>query len=266
MKNRDQTAPGDDELILIPAGEFEMGSDQWDIDERPIRTVYVEAFYIDQFEVTNQQYARFLTAVGSPIDDEGNVLINLDLPFVQIGVSENGYISNPGYEKSPVVGVSWYGATAYAHWASKRLLTETEWEKAARASDGRIYPWGDHPPSAEMLNYKRRHNGPVPAKSYPQDMSPFGVYDMAGNVAEWVMDSYRVTPHSAEAERPHAKTENALDSAKAQSPAKVVRGGAWVNLHPISVRAANRFMLSPDQMTSWVGFPLRGRCEIERKT
>jgi formylglycine-generating enzyme required for sulfatase activity len=226
-----QSSMDNQQTILIPAGDLEMGDGGLGRDERAPRTVHVEAFYIDRFEVTNQEYANFLTEVGYTVDEAGNVMIDLDLASVQISVSANGYQPNPGYEAYPVVGVSWHGANAYARWAGKRLLTETEWERAARGWDGRIYPWGSEPTSINLLNYKRRHAGPVSIGSYPQGVSPFGVHDMAGNVAEWVMDNH-----------------------DAIATSKVVRGGSWESLHPISVRSTERFMLSPDQMASWIGF------------
>ncbi|MCZ6680551.1 MAG: SUMF1/EgtB/PvdO family nonheme iron enzyme [Candidatus Poribacteria bacterium] len=227
----DSGKPSLDDMILIPAGEFEMRVDASPLDKRPTGTTYVEAFYIDRFEVTNAEYAHFLTAVGATVDTAGHAMIELDLSHVHIRVSADGYQPNPGYESHPVVRVNWYGAKTYARWAGKRLLTGREWEWAARGGDGRIYPWGSESPLPNLLNYKRAHDGPVSVGSHPQGVSPFGVHDMAGNVAEWVMDGR-----------------------DASSASKVVRGGAWTSLHPMSVRSTERFMLSPDQMTSWIGF------------
>ncbi|MDM8520196.1 SUMF1/EgtB/PvdO family nonheme iron enzyme [Anaerolineales bacterium HSG6] len=166
-------------MMLIPAGEFTMGSEQRD-NEKPVRQVYVDNFYIDPYEVTNNDYRSCVEAgeceapttcrYGDPTyndDNKGN---------------------------HPVVCTNWYQATAYCEWADKRLPTEAEWEKAARGTDGRTYPWGNDAPTCERMNY---HDGvtlcvgeTMPVGSYPEGISPYGLYDMSGNAEEWVQDCY----------------------------------------------------------------------------
>jgi len=116
----------DSSMVLVPAGEFGMGSNTGPADEHPLHQVYLDAFRIDCFEVTNTQYSQFIIATG-----------RTPPPYW----SEQGYPS--GQADFPVVGMSWYDASAYCGWAGKRLPTEAEWEKAARGVDGRLYPWGN---------------------------------------------------------------------------------------------------------------------------
>jgi formylglycine-generating enzyme required for sulfatase activity len=164
-------------MILIPAGEFTMGSqpgDNWaENNEEPARVVYLEAFYIDQLEVTNLQFRRFLDATQWPIPGEWRAIIEVeDTEFL------------------PVTGVSWEDATAYARWAGKRLPTEAEWEKAARGTDARRFPWGNEF-DADRANNDRDL---LAVGSKPEGASPYGVLDMAGNVAEWVSTPFAPYP------------------------------------------------------------------------
>ena len=163
------------EMILIPAGEFIMGSSEGedDGDEHPQHTVFLDAFYIDKYEVTNAQYKQFMDATGHRAPEHWD-----DERFNQ-----------PDW---PVEGVAWHDAVAYAKWAGKRLPTEAEWEKAARGTDGRRYPWGN-----EWDSSKCNSNGSsdgyeetAPVGSFPDGASPYGVMDMAGNVDEWCADLY----------------------------------------------------------------------------
>ena len=150
-------------MVLVPAGEFLMGSEVWD-HTMPVRRVYLDAFYIDTYEVTNALYQRFMQATGRQ--------------------APASWHNSPN---QPVVGVSWHAARAYCQWADKRLPTEAEWEKAARGTDGRTYPWGNqwhHTKVNTRLSGKL--GKPTPVGSYEADRSPYGVYDMAGNVGEWV--------------------------------------------------------------------------------
>lgn len=186
----------DRSVSLIPAGEFTMGSDTDHEHERPQRQVYLDAFEIDRYEVTNVQYQRFLKQTGSRAPVYWS---NLDYPA-----------GTPDY---PVAGVSWENAKAYCEWQEKRLPTEAEWEKACRGTDGRLFPWGDSwevdfanlgfsqagtwPLSLEdgwaLLASKEGGDGAPdlqPVGSYPQGASPYGVLDLAGNVSEWVADWY----------------------------------------------------------------------------
>lgn len=218
-----------DQMIRIPESDFVVGIDSG-ISEKPGNTIFILAFDVDRFEVTNAEYVSFLNSPQSVIDTDGRELINLNSMATKIEQISNGYQVQLGFERHPVVGVSWYGAKAYAEWVGKRLLTETEWESIARGNDQRLFPWGNQPPSENenLLNY--RSKAPVPIGSYPRGENPLGIHDLAGNVAEWV------TPK------------------KVAGKAKIVRGGSWKSLNPRSVRTTARFPLLPDQMISWVGF------------
>jgi len=171
------TAKDGSEMLFVPAGDFLMGSRDGDPDEAPPRRVTVPAFYIDKFEVTHEQYANFVNATGhrAPIDWPKGVM-------------------PPNLAKHPVVNVTFADAEAYAKWAGKRLPTEAEWEKAARGSSGFIYPWGNSPTGKKTASgdLAKQHTWPV--GSFPDDQSPFGVMDMAGNVWEWTSSWYDVYP------------------------------------------------------------------------
>ena len=163
-------------MVSIPAGEFTMGSQDGDPDERPAHKVHVDAFSMDVYEVTVGQYAAFLQATGfnSPLDWQT--------------------MNQPAHQKRPVANVDWVDAAAYCKWAGKRLPTEAEWEKAARGTDGRLYPWGNDSPTPLHANYGKTgsHNyGALALVGTLEDgKSPYGIYDMAGNVWEWVSDWY----------------------------------------------------------------------------
>lgn len=165
---------GNDGMILldVPAGEFEMGSSVSGSDiEKPVHTVYLDDFLIDQTEVTNAMYT--LCVQASKCDQ----------------LDENANYSEPTNGQHPVAYVDWNNATAYCEWAGRRLPTEAEWEKAARGTDGRIYPWGDKDPSKDFLNFNSGNvSSTTPVGSYPNGASPYGAFDMAGNVWEWVAD------------------------------------------------------------------------------
>jgi formylglycine-generating enzyme required for sulfatase activity len=171
-----------------------MGSNDGYSDEQPVHTVYLDAFYIDKYEVTNAQYAALLSAMGN--QEEGGWFWYLgrgqDARIRQVGGT---WQAEAGYKDHPVVDVTWYGARAYCAWAGKRLPTEAEWEKAARGTDGRTYPWGDQAPDCSRANFVWLD---VPCVSdtsrvgsYPSGASPCGALDMAGNVDEWVNDWYQ---------------------------------------------------------------------------
>ena len=160
--------------ILVPAGNFTMGDDE----ESPRREVYLDAFYIDRYEVTTGRYARFLAATGSARPPDGWEALDLNRD-----------------DDLPVVGVDWNDAAAYCQWAGRRLPTESEWEKAARGSDGRRYPWGDASPTLDLANYQNASpdaydGGLAKVGRHPAGLSPYGVHDLAGNASEWVSDWY----------------------------------------------------------------------------
>ena len=190
-------------MVLIPAGEFTMGTDdaQVSADQRPARKIYVDAFYMDTHEVTNAEFEEFILADGynkrKYWTKEGWAFIQKKRFYYISPIKDIYRVENPlGFGKNsvstapdhPVIGVSWYEASAYAKWAGKRLSTEAEWEKAARGTDGRLYPWGNIFDFSK-LNYFPHHQKLLHVGSFPAGASPYGVMDMAGSVAEWCADS-----------------------------------------------------------------------------
>jgi formylglycine-generating enzyme required for sulfatase activity len=161
--------------VLVPAGEFNMGKDGKPDVDSPQHTVYLDAFWMDQVEVSNAMYAKCAEAGECP-----SPTTRLD-PFYGKWI----------YRDYPVVYVSWYQAQAYCEWAGRRLPTEAEWEKAARGTDERKFPWGNERPNPRLANYAESLIGePVPVYRYPLGASPYGALNMAGNVREWVSDWY----------------------------------------------------------------------------
>jgi len=190
-------------MVLVPAGEFIMGTDdpQALADQRPARNVHVDAFYMDTHEVTNAQIEEFILDDGynkrKYWTKEGWAFIQKKRFYYSYPVRVTYRIDKPlafgGNSVStapdhPVIGVSWYEAAAYAKWAGKRLPTEAEWEKAARGTDERLYPWGNEFDFSK-LNYFPHHQKLLHVGSFPTGASPYGVLDMAGSVAEWCADS-----------------------------------------------------------------------------
>lgn len=164
------------EMALVPSGEFIMGSDRYP-DSQPVHTVYLDDFYIDKYEVTNQIYETCVLARACvpPVDDSS--------------YSRREYYGNPIYKNHPVIYINWEMAKNFCEWRGSRLPTEAEWEKAARGLDGRTYPWGENI-DCTYGNYFGCTNDTTPVGEYPKGVSVYGVYDMVGNVAEWVSDWY----------------------------------------------------------------------------
>ena len=230
------------DMVLIPAGEFQMGSDDGERDERPVHTLYLDAFYIDRYEVTVGEYKRFL-------EDTNHRAL-------QESVSR----TSPT-DQHPVVEVSWHDARAYAQWAGKRLPTEAEWEKAARGGlVGQDYPWVG-PIDVSKANYdKNTKSGTHKERTTPVGTYPangYGLYDMSGNVAEWCLDTYQRKFYANGQQRnPVAGAENvqrAIANADANRERRVVRGGSW-SFNAKSVRVANRLAEKPSLLSSDVGF------------
>jgi formylglycine-generating enzyme required for sulfatase activity len=207
----ERVQPFEPEMILIPAGEFLMGSDpSVDKDamdlEQPQHTLYLPDYYMARTPVTNAQYAAFVEATGD------------ERPRHWEGGKPPG-----GKEDHPVVNVSWNDAVAYCNWLAEvtgkpyRLPSEAEWEKGARGSDGRIYPWGNQW-DAERCNSKEGGEGDTtPVGAYPEGASPYGLLDMAGNVWEWTRSVYKDYPYDP------ADGREDLEA----SGDRVLRGGAF---------------------------------------
>ena len=171
------------EMVLIPAGEFEMGDpfNEGTTYERPVHTVFLDDFYIDVYEVTNAMYAKFLNAIGKHVGDTGHIWLDIGDGDEMIEWVGGQYRPKAGFEEYAVVEVSWYGAAAYAQWAGKRLPTEAEWEKAARGGQvGERYPWGDDDPDGSQCNFADKHTSyswsDQNADDGYQTTAPVGIY------------------------------------------------------------------------------------------
>lgn len=219
--------------VLIPAGTFIMG----DAEYAPRRQVFVPAFYLDRYETTTARYAKFLAANGSvrPPDH---------WEAVPAGSGE----------ELPVSGVDWHDAAAYCAWAGRRLPTEAEWEKAARGTDERRYPWGNESPTLERANYQNA--SPVPydgglhkVGGHPKGRSPHGIDDMAGNVNEWVADWYAESFPAAAARNPKGPEHGT---------ARVIRGGGRFDDSERLV-VTRRYHARPETRAEDIGF----RCAKE---
>lgn len=171
-----------------------MGSNSGPQDERPAHQVMLRAFTIDRFPVTNAQFAEFLDAAG-PVGKRGERLFDIDDPDARVHQLGGKWAADKGFEKHPVVEVSWAGARDYCAWRGKRLPTEAEWEKAARGADGRKFPWGDAPPDRSRAQFGAGYNDTAPVDGFPAGASPYGVQNMAGNAWEWVSSAYRAYPY-----------------------------------------------------------------------
>lgn len=210
-------------MVFVPAGEFLMGSSDVDKqagdDEKPQHTIYLDAFWIDKFEVTNALYKKCV--------DAGKCLAL----SISESYTRSSYYGNSQFDNYPVIYVSWDDANAFCGWAGKKLPTEAQWEKAARGTDGRVYPWGNTF-DENVLNSAGGGKGDTSAVgSYSSGASPYGAMDMAGNVWEWVADWYNPS-YYASAPRNNPKGPSS-------GRYRVVRGGSWY-FDPGSVRAANR--------------------------
>jgi formylglycine-generating enzyme required for sulfatase activity len=249
--------PAHDEMVKIPAGTFLMGSDK-KVDrnayqpEFPQRRVYLDAYEIDKYEVTTVQFLKFVLATDrKPLID-----------WQYEGGNFQETMAN-----HPVMHVSWFDADAYCRWAGKRLPTSAEWEKAARGEDGRVYPWGNEPAGLSRANFGRTGlSGPVRDRperlllyppiisvdKYDNGVSPYGVFQLAGNVAEWTADWY--DPHYYKT----APDRNPKGPEKGTQ--RAFRGGGWIDSTP-SVRPAQRNGTDPNTKMNWLGF----RCARDAK-
>ena len=236
------SAQAPDDMVLIPAGEFQMGSANGERDEKPVRTVYLDAFYIDKYEVTVGEYKQFVEATG-----------HRPLP-------ESVSRTSPT-DRHPVVEVSWHDAMAYAEWAGKRLPTEAEWEKAARGGlISQDYPWGNTIDASKANYDKNTKSGTHNVRTTPVGMYPangYGLYDMSGNVAEWCLDTYQRKFYvNGQQRNPVAGAENVqqvIAGGGVSKEKRVVRGGSW-SFNAKSVRVANRLAEKPSLLSSDVGF------------
>lgn len=222
-------------MILIPAGPFIMGSEDGNYDESPEREVYLDAFNIDEYPVTNADYKKFIDETGYKVPYVGQVWSE------KYDWKDRMYPEGKGGH--PVILVTWQDAIAYCQWAGKRLPTEAEWEKAARGADGRIWPWGNTWDSGRLACSGSGETMPV--ARYEQGKSPCGCFGMAGNVWEWTSDWYESLYFR------NAPSKNPTGPEKGDH--KVLKGGAWIH-GEFSVRCAMRFHKPLDYCDNYIGF------------
>ena len=217
-------------MVLVPAGEFTMGSDKGDDDEQPIHRAFLDSFYMDKFEVTNGRFAKFVEAIQS---EPPWGFADKETPVV--------------HSDRPVRWVNWMEAMGYCLWAGKRLPTEAEWEKAARGADGRVYPWGsDAPtPAHAVFGLKEGADTVSPIGNRDKGKSPYGVHDLAGNLYEWVTDWYD--------EEFYKKNPAINPRGPVEGTAKVQRGGSYIN-NPYRLRSSFRTKGDPTEHDPNVGF------------
>jgi formylglycine-generating enzyme required for sulfatase activity len=222
--------------VLIPAGAFVAGDDE----NSPRRELFVEAFYLDRYEVTVGRYARFLEATGNVQAPEEWETIDL----------KNG-------ADLPVIGIDWQDANSYCQWVSRRLPTDAEWERAARGADERKYPWGDQAPTSDHARFAQKYanavykDGVARVGSHLKGASPFGIQDMAGNAWEWTADWF--TESFPQADRRNPK-------GPASGTSKVLRGGGWYDQADRLV-SSKRMHANPEQRDNSIGF----RCASDAK-
>ena len=237
------------EMVLIPAGEFQMGSKDLSADEKPVHTVYVDAFYVDKYEVTNAQYKVFIDA--NPQWRKDRIPKRYHSGTYLITWNGNDYPE--GRANHPVFYVSWYAAMAYAQWAGKRLPTEAEWEKAARGGlSNNRYPWGNSIDSSKA-NYSSSGTAPV-GSYFPNG---YGLYDMAGNVWEWCLDKWNSDFYASSPRRNPIAGENTINQIVNDflniKGSRVFRGGSW-NSADRGVQVAFRLNLAPTSASFLSGF------------
>ncbi len=230
----ERTSPSDGlEMLYVPAGPFLMGSAGGYPDEQPEHTVDLSAFWIDRTEVTNGAYGLCVQAGACkpPSRKSSNGIDN--------------YFGNPDYAAFPVIFVSWTAADTYCAWMGGRLPPEAEWEKAARGTDGRVYPWGDAPPDATRANFGDNKWDVVAVGQYPAGASPYGLLDMAGNVWEWTGDWYGLDYYK----QSPASNPSGPDT----GTRRVLRGGSW-NFDTPGLRTTYRLSKAPDFVYADTGF------------
>jgi len=226
-------APVKEEMVRIPAGPFLRGTDAGGFDEQPPREIYLDAFEIDKYEVTNHQYMEFAAATGH-----------------RKAGPPSRYAKNVGKMRGlnqPVVYISWEDAQEYCHWKGKRLPTEAEWEKAMRGTDGRLWPWGtvEQPNGANWARINDGYEATAPVGTFKTDTSPYGVMDGAGNVMEWVEDWYGEGYYRESSEKNPPSPEHGVY--------RVLRGGGYTTTGG-DLRITSRSKMVPDFRDETIGF------------
>ena len=228
-----KTLVGDDgrEMVLVPEGPFTMGSNEGDPDEAPEHQVFLNAYYMDRKEVTQAEYERYVK------------MTKRGKTFVPVFEDDISKIQKP---ELPAIGMSWADAEAYCKWAGKRLPSEAEWEKAARGESKRKYAWGTEFETGRA-NLDGNEDGfqyLAPPGSFESGRSPYGLYDMTGNIAEWVADSY--------GEDYYKKTSYRNPKGPEEGNHKIIRGGSWRET-PLNARLTKRFQAKMWRTDSTIG-------------
>jgi formylglycine-generating enzyme required for sulfatase activity len=226
------------EWIRIPPGEFMMGDNfnEGEEDEQPVHAAYLDEYFISKYEVTFEQFDKFCEETDFPMP------------------ADNGW----GRGNRPVVDITWPSTEQFCQWLSRKtsknihLPTEAQWEKAARGTDQRRYPWGNSPPDCSKANHNNCYNQTRPVGSHPAGVSPYGIHDMAGNVAEMCLDQYYQAFYS---NCPYQNPQNTPGSTN-QYTTYVIRGGSWSGDDDVGYRAADRGQISPGRRRNSMGFRL----------
>lgn len=241
-------------MAQIPAGSFTMGSDHGESDESPMHDVYLDSFLIDTTEITNGMYSMCVQA-GS-----------CKPPLQTDSYTRPSYYGDPKYAEYPVIYVDWSMADAYCQWAGGHLPTEAQWEKAASGGDDRLYPWGDdwdvdqrkrlnfadgnNPETTSDITLNDGFRDSAPVGSFPSGMSPYGIYDLAGNLWEWVADWYDPAYYSySPSSNPPGPT-----GPTAEISMRALRGASWVAANQDVFRTSNRNGLDPTSSSESLGF------------
>lgn len=234
------------QLVLIPEGEFLAGGPEEDEGGGEPFPVWLPAYYLALYPVRNIQYAQFLSQVQpSESDLEEWILLDSNCFVRKAGTSYGAYGNKNDH---PVVQVSWFGAKAYAEWASMRLPSELEWEKGARGVDGREYPWGNTWDESKCRN-NTWDERTCSVQSFPNGRSPWGLYQMSGNIWEWCEDWYNIDAYNRYRQGRLAPPSKVRD--------RVSRGGSWFDVgDPLFFRRGIRFSFEPEARLCDVGFRL----------
>jgi formylglycine-generating enzyme required for sulfatase activity len=238
-------------MAHVPSGEFSMGSNDGEADEAPVHEVYLDSFWMDTTEITNRMYSLCVEAGGCKP------------PLQTSSYTRPSYYGDLNYAEYPVIYVDWSMANAYCQWVGAHLPTEAQWEKAASGGDDRIFPWGDdwdvdkrkrlnfadgnNPETTSDITLNDGFRDSAPVGSFPAGASPYGIYDMAGNVWEWVADwydpTYYVNSPASNPEGPSVETS-----------LRALRGASWVAANEDVFRTSNRNGLDPSKSSESLGF------------
>lgn len=221
-------------MVIVSAGTFPYGSNMGEPDEQPAQTIFLDDFYIDQYEVTNARYAECVAAgTCSPPEEWGSN-------------THADYYNNPSFTDYPVIFINWESAQTYCEWRGGRLPTEAEWEKAGRGTDGRTYPWGEGA-SCSLANLYPCVEDVTQVGSYPAAASPYGALDMSGNVWEWTADWYSADYYTT------LGPETSNPTGPESGSERVIRGGSWADAR-YQLRLTERFQFNPLGSDNALGF------------